>query len=322
MRFPQKLSLLAVLAVVSIPVYFSSAVCAEEKAVVKVGDVPVTEYEVTREQQKLLPMNSTFHGGISPEKVSKARADALERLIERAYKICYAQASGITLDKGVLEERLEQIQKAYPSYKEFKKAAGKEGVDGVKASVQRELLAVKSEKLAVDDKVKVDDAEIKAYYEQNRSSFMRPRQFKASHIVIKVDPASNKEEREAQFKKAQDLAKRAQAGEDFYNLAYHNSDKGDKYRFVGGDLGYFHEGQISREYQAALDQMKPGSVSDPIRTRVGYNILKLVEVNEPRQFTFDEVKDKIGKNLRAKKREAIYNEWMAGLKVKFPVKRF
>jgi parvulin-like peptidyl-prolyl isomerase len=68
--------------------------------------------------------------------------------------------------------------------------------------------------------------------------------------------------------------------------------------------------------------MEPGSISDPIRTRVGYNILKLVEVNEPRQFTFDEVKDKIGNNLRSKKREAIYSEWMAGLKAKYPVKRF
>ena len=139
---------------------------------------------------------------------------------------------------------------------------------------------------------------------------------------MRVDPASNKQEREALQKQAQQLAARAKAGEDFYNLAYYNSDKSDKFRYVGGDLGSFHEGQISRDYQQVLDKLKPGEISEPFTTRMGYVILKLVEVNAPRQYEFDEVKDKIAADMKTKQREALYAAWMAGLKKKYQVTRF
>lgn len=293
---------------------------AAEKLVAKVGSVPVTEYELQREQNRIMPMNATFHGGISPDKVAKVRADALQSLIDRAYKVNYALLEEIALEKGALDQRVQDIQKKYKSTREFEKATGKEGVSGVRASLYRELLAIKAEQVAVEAKVKVTDEEVSRFYETNKASYMRPRQFKASHILVKVDPSSNKEEREILLKKAQDLADKARKGEDFFNLAYYNSD--DRTKFVGGDLGYFHEGQTVKEFETALKKMKPGEISEPVKSMVGYHIIKLVEVNEPRQFAFDEVKEKIRKNLEDKMREAIYGEWMGSLKTKFAVERY
>lgn len=293
---------------------------AEEKLVAKVGSVPVTEFELQRAQEKLLPMNANFHGGISEDKVKKIREEAFSGLIERAYKINFALAEEIALDKGALDQRVQDLQKQYKSKREFEKATGKEGVSGVRASLYREMLAVKAEQIAVDAKVQVSDEEVSGYYEANKSSYMRPRQFKASHILVKVDPSSNKEEREGLLKKAQELTSKARKGEDFYNLAYYNSD--DRTKFVGGDLGYFHEGQTDKVFESALLKMKPGEISDPVKSLVGYHIIKLVEVNEPRLFQFEEVKGKIRKNLEDKMRARIYEEWMSALKAKYPVERF
>jgi len=293
---------------------------AAEKLVAKVGSVPVTEYELQREQNRIMPMNATFHGGISPDKVAKIRADALQNLIDRAYKVNYALIEEIALEKGALDQRVQQIQKKYKSNREFEKATGKEGVAGVRASLYRELLALKAEQVAVAAKVTIADAEVSRFYESNKASYMRPRQFKASHILVKVDPSSNKDERDKLLKKAQDLADKAHKGEDFFNLAYYNSD--DRTKFVGGDLGYFHEGQTVKEFEAALKKMQPGEISEPVKSMVGYHVIKLVEVNEPRLFTFDEVKEKIRKNLEDKMRERIYGEWMDGLKAKFVVERY
>lgn len=293
---------------------------AEEKLIAKVGSVPITEYELQRAQERLLPMNANFHGGISEDKIKKIREEALIGLIDRAYKVNYALTEEIALDKGALDQRVQEIQKQYKSTREFEKATGKEGVSGVRASLYREMLSIKAEQVAVDAKVKISDEEVSAYYEANKSSYMRPRQFKASHIMIKVDPSSNKEERDKLQKKAQDLADRARKGEDFYDLAYYNSD--DRTKFVGGDLGYFHEGQTAKEFETTLLKMKPGEISDPVRSLGGYHVIKLVEVNEPRLFNFEEVKDKIKKNLQDKMRGRIYTEWMNGLKAKYAVERY
>lgn len=332
MRCPLVTNIRFMLVVAAIIALSATSPLAAEKVVAKVGEVPITEFEVTREQNKLMPLNATFHGGMSADKINKVREEALAHLIERAYKISYAQSSGIALEKGVFDKRFEQIQKAYPSYKAFKKATGKEGVDGVRASLQREMLALRAEQVAVDEKIKIEDAEVKAHFEKNQSNYMHPRQYRVSHIIIKVDPASNPLERAALLKKAQELVARARGGEDFYNLAYNNSDrKTDEYFAVGGDLGYLNasngalygkKGKVTPEYQEALEKMKPGEVSDPIRTLVGYHILKLTEKREPHQFSFEEVRDRIRQTLHAKKREAAYAEWMSGLKAKFAVKRF
>ena len=59
-----------------------TAAARPDNLVAKVGKTPITQFERVREAQRDLPMASiAFHGGISPEKLKKARADAYERLI-------------------------------------------------------------------------------------------------------------------------------------------------------------------------------------------------------------------------------------------------
>jgi parvulin-like peptidyl-prolyl isomerase len=229
-------------------------------------------------------------------------------------------AEEISVDNVAVEKRLEAIRAKFKTKKDFEKALGREGLKEFRLSLYRDLLAGKAEELAVGSKIKVTDAQVRENYETNKAMYLRPRQFKASHILVKVDPSANREEREALLKKAEDLAARAKAGEDFYNLAYYNSD--DRSRYVGGDLGYFHEGQTAKEFEDALKKMKSGEVSGLVKTMFGYHIIKLVEVNEPRQFEFDEVKDKIRQSLEKKQRETLYEEWMKGLKSKYQVQRF
>lgn len=292
---------------------------AEEKPVATVGAVPVTVYELQREQQRLLPLSVSFHGGLSQEKLEEIQKTALDAALDRAYKVNYALANKLEIDKSLVEKEFDAIKKKYKTKKEYKEALGTEGEKAFKKSLQNRFLAEKAEKVAVDDQVQVADADVKKYYEDNKATYKRPRQFKASHILVKVDPASNKEEKEAMYKKAEALAARAKAGEDFYDLAYYNSD--DRSKYVGGDLGYFHEGQTVKEFEDALLAMKPGESSSPIKTMFGYHIIKLVERNEPKQLEFDEVKDKIRANMEKKQREQLYQAWMDGLKKQYPVQR-
>lgn len=296
------------------------ALAADPALVAQVGTVPVTTYELSREQSRLMPFSVSFHSGISPDKLATVREDALNRLIERAYKVNFALSEKLRLNTQQVEEQISTAKKRFKGEKEFKTALGNEGVKGFRASIERDVFALQAEQVAVEAKVKVTDAEVKGHYDGNKHMYMRPRQFKASHILVKVPPSSNQEEKSALEAKAQDLAKRAKAGEDFYNLAYYNSD--DRSKYVGGDLGYFHEGQTVAEFENALKQMKVGETSSPVKTMYGWHIIKLVELNETRQFEFEEVQAKIRQQLEKKQRDRIYNEWISELKGKYSVKKF
>lgn len=297
-----------------------AAAAAEAKIVAQVGTVPITVYDLGREQQRLLPFNASFHSTVPPETLAKMKEEALNTVIEQAYKVNYALDEKISIDKKALDERIELLRKKFKTDKEFKKALGDEDIKQVRLAIERSLLANKAEELAITKNIKVSDADVRAYYEANKQTYNRPKQYKASHILIKVNPASNKEERVALEKKASDLAKRAKANEDFYNLAYYNSD--DRSKYVGGDIGYFHEGQTVLEFEDALKTMKPGEIAGPIKSMYGWHIIKLVELNEARQLEFDDVKARIREKLEKDARETLYANWMNSLKSKYPVKKF
>jgi parvulin-like peptidyl-prolyl isomerase len=310
----------SILIVVLIVGAFSGSALAGNEVVAKVGGIPITVYEVERELQKVLPLQVSFHGGISQEKVDAMRAEALEKLIEQAYKVRYALSEELAVDNAAVEERMAPILAKFQSPKEFEEATGQEGASAFRATIYRELLAIKAEELAVESHVSVTDEDVRAYYDENKMTFMRPEQYKASHILIKVDPSSNEKER-AEFKeKAEDILRRARAGEDFYNLAYYNSD--DRSKYVGGDIGFFHKGQTVKEFEEAIVTMKPGEISDLVQTRWGYHIIKLVEVNPPRLIPFEEARGNIRQSLEKKERDALYADWMNTLKSQYQVQRF
>lgn len=295
---------------------FFWSVCGASNVVdvARVGSVGITVYELKREMQRILPLNKSFHGAISPETVVDVRRKAFATLVERAYMVEYALAHNITLDKDVLQNRLEKVKAKFPTEKALQKGLGDESIDAFRSSVSRMLLAQKVEDTVINSKAEVTEEELRDFYDNNHFMYRRPKQYRASHILIKVDPSLVGEAREKLVVKAQGLADRALAGEDFFNLAYYNSDEDTKY--VGGDIGYFHSGQVVSEFEAAIQELEPGDIVGPVETISGFHIIKLMDVQESRLLPFDEVKERIKMTIEDKKRKELHDEWIAEIKSK------
>lgn len=288
---------------------------ASDAVIAKVGNTEITVYELKREMHRILPLNTSFHGEISREKKYEVRKSALDNLLEQGYKVEFALSQGITISDAEIEKRLEKVKARFNTSEALQKALGEESLDEFRASVSRMLIAKKAEKIAVESKAEISEAEVETFYNNNKGMYRRPKQYRASHILIKVDPTLVGDEREKLLTKAQNLAERAKAGEDFYNLAYYNSDEGTK--FVGGDIGVFHSGQTVKEFEDAIKDLSPGDITGPVETISGFHIIKLTDVQEPRLMTYAEVKDKIKKTIEDKKRKILYSEWMTTLKSQF-----
>ncbi len=116
---------------------------------------------------------------------------------------------------------------------------------------------------------------IKQYYETNKFKYTNvEKSARARHILIKVDEDADEETQNAAKAKAEALLAEIKAGADFAKLATENSeDPGSAKK--GGDLGYNPRGVMVPEFDEAMFSMKPGDVSDLVKTQFGYHIIKL-----------------------------------------------
>lgn len=99
---------------------------------------------------------------------------------------------------------------------------------------------------------------------------------RASHILIMVEQYANPEDTLAAYKKIQDVRKKAVAGENFAELAKIYSDDPSG-KINGGDLYYFSSLQMVYPFETAAYATEKGNISEIVRTRFGYHILKVTD---------------------------------------------
>jgi peptidyl-prolyl cis-trans isomerase D len=155
----------------------------------------------------------------------------------------------------------------------------------------------------------IDDATLKQRYAEQKNRFIEPEQRLASHILINVPAnAPAAVEKAAQAKAAALTAQARAPGADFAKLAKDNSqDEGSKN--LGGDLGWLTQGVIEQKaFASALYALKPGQVSDPVRTAEGWHVIQLRDVRPGRQIPFESVRAELEKNELKDARERLYND--------------
>lgn len=145
----------------------------------------------------------------------------------------------------------------------------------------------------------VDEAEAKAYYEKNTARFARPERVKASHIIVMAPEKGTPEEDQKAKARIEELAARIKAGEDFAAVAKAHSEDGSAAE--GGDLGWFERERMVKPFADAAFALKPGQVSEPVRTQFGYHLIKLNEHQPAGQTPFAEAGPEITKLLAAEK---------------------
>lgn len=143
--------------------------------------------------------------------------------------------------------------------------------------------------------------------------------YSLSHIFIDLHP--ERADTLAAADLAADVGSQAVSGESFEVLARQYSDDADT-KDSGGYVGEIEVSMLDDSYRTNLEGLAPGEVSDVIRTQHGFQILKLVSRTASRKAGFDEAKAWIRNLLEARKREALFAEWLDGAREDIYIKRF
>jgi len=144
-------------------------------------------------------------------------------------------------------------------------------------------------------KVEISEIEISEYYEEHPDEFQNPKTVEARHILIKVGQDAADEEVAKAKEKIEDILEKAKAGQDFAELAKQYSEGPSKDK--GGFLGSFRREAMVKPFADKAFSMQAGDISDPVRTRFGWHIIKVEKVNEATVSTLADAKDQIRKKL-------------------------
>ena len=154
--------------------------------------------------------------------------------------------------------------------------------------------------LLVDDSVlpvpEVPESRLRQYYAQNRATYRDSRKARASHILFTTLTESSGGESPDQKAKAEDVLRKIRDGADFALMAKEHSD--DTNAADGGELGLFSAGEYPAPFEQSVFNLEPDTVSDVVKTEVGYHIIKLHEKVPARTRPFDEVRDELLATLR------------------------
>ena len=202
----------------------------------------------------------------------------LERLILDKAQLQLATEGSIRIDNLQLDRAIERIaENNNLTLATFRQAIERDGVqfDRFREEVRRQIVLQRLREREVDERIEVSETEIDLYLEENKSAGAERAEYNVAHIVVRL-PEQASPERIAQARSRAEKARdEARAGGDFARLAASYSDSADALQ--GGLMGWRAAERLPELYSAALQTMKPGEVSDVLRSPGGFHLLRLLD---------------------------------------------
>lgn len=230
----------------------------------------------------MVSIKSTFAArgqDLPPDEMNHLEQQVLDRLIQVQLLLQKATDQDKAIGKEVCQKRMDAFRTRAGSEEAFTRQLKSVGTSPQELQSKMTDESTAEAVLERELNIKVSDEAVKKFYDDNPSKFEQPEMVRASHILIGTRDEANKElpedQKSAKHKKAEDVLKRARAGEDFAKLAKENSDdpgskdKGGEYQFA--------RGQMVPEFETAAFSLKTNQISDIVTTTYGYHIIKLSE---------------------------------------------
>jgi peptidyl-prolyl cis-trans isomerase SurA len=258
-----------------------------EEIIARVNDQIITRSDFDRAQTEL--DQEGRQRGATRQEIFEGHKDLLRNLIDQQLWLAKGKELGIT-GETELVNRLNDLRKQYnlATMEDLEKAAKDQGVsfEDFKASIRNGLITQEVMRDQVGRKISATPGEVQRFFEEHKQEYVQPESVKLSEILVSTGtpaaagaaaaPQTDDAQKLADAKtKVDDLEARLHAGGDFTQLARSFSD--GPTAASGGDLGQYKRGQLDKLFEEKTFGLKTGEYTEPIRTKQGFVILKVVQ---------------------------------------------
>jgi len=207
------------------------------------------------------------------------RQQVLERLVLQELQVQRANKAGLKVPDEQVNAALQDVAKRNQlTLTQLPDALAKQGVDypTYREEIRREITLQMLRQRDVLQHINVTSREIDQFLDKQAKTPSERNEYNVSHILIAVGQEASPAQVDSAQRRAQDIYERAKGGEDFAKLAvaYSNSQTA----FDGGALGWRKGSELPTFLADIIAKLKPGEVSEPLRTPTGFHIIRLNEV--------------------------------------------
>jgi peptidyl-prolyl cis-trans isomerase SurA len=207
------------------------------------------------------------------------RQQVLERLVLQEVQAQRANKAGLKVPDETLNSALTDVaQRNGIPLSQLPEALQAQGIDyaAYREDMRKELTLGLLRQRDVLQRISITPREIDQYLEKEAKAPSADQEYNVSHILIPVPQEASPAQLDEAAKRAQDVYTRAKGGEDFARLAVAFSKS--QTALDGGALGWRKGGELPTFLADTIAKLKPGEVSEPLRTPTGYHIIRLNEV--------------------------------------------
>jgi peptidyl-prolyl cis-trans isomerase SurA len=296
-----------------------------EEIVARVNDQIITSSDYDRAMKEL--DNEERQRGATMQEISAAHNDLLRNLIDQQLWLSKGKELGIT-GETELVNRMNEIRKQYhmETLEDLEKAAREQGIsfEDFKANIRNQIITQAVMRQEVGQKVQFTSGEAERYFEQHKQDYAQPESVTLAEILVSTgtpapsatvpggvqpdDPAKLAEAKA----KADDLEAKLHAGGDFAQLARTFSD--GPTAATGGDLGQFRRGALAKVLEDSTFALKAGEYTEPIRTKQGYVILKVVQHITGGVPQYKDVQEQVEQNFYVARMEPATRDYLTTMR--------
>ncbi|HNP61348.1 MAG TPA: peptidyl-prolyl cis-trans isomerase [Nitrospirales bacterium] len=236
-------------------------------------------------------LTAKYHGEELDRRYHQKQREVLNRLIDDRLQIQEAQARGVTVTQDEIDAALQRTPLP-PTQTEEEFA--------------HQMLLKKLYDFEVRRNVVVEEEEIKRFYDANPTLFLTSPHYRLKQCLI-----AGKEgfERERARKKAQTMYAAWTPTTSLEDLATSHFEQ-------VGELGWVRENELLAPLKQVVKELKPGHISAPIETLLGFHLVLVEEIQQPQPLPLEAVERDIRGMLTKQRSEEAYRNWLADIKQK------
>ena len=255
------------------PELFGTAMPSVVKATAIVNGDVITQTDVDQRLSLLVLANGVQ---VPPDEVDRLRQQVLRNLIDETLEVQAAKQDKIVVKKSDIDRTLQRVAadaKQTPDQLAALLESHGSSIDSMRRQIEGEIAWQRLQRDKIEDSVSVGDDEVKAVLDRMKAA-KGTEEYRVGEIFLSSTPAT-----EAQtLQNANKILQQLKSGASFATYARQYSEASTA--AVGGDLGWVRPEQLPQPLAAAIREMGPGTVSNPIPVPGGVSILAVADTRK------------------------------------------